>query len=337
MFICVHLWLILLVMRALVCEKYGDPAALQVRQVDDPIAGPGHVVVEVRAAAVNFTDSLLSRDLYQVSAPLPFVPGSEVAGVVIEVGADVDGVDVGDRVFGMAFIGGFAERIAMPAASLKPIPDGVDFASAAAFFVASSTAYGALVYAGEVKRGETVVVLGAAGGVGLAAVQIAAALGARVIAAASSTEKLAACREEGASETIDYSHESLKERIKELTDGRGADVVIDPVGGVLSEAAYRATGWKGRFVVVGFASGEIAKIALNLPLLKGSEIRSFNIAPFATKEPQALAELERDMLAMLADGRVRPRISERFPLDRAGEALARIEARAAIGKLVVEP
>ncbi len=324
-------------MRALVCEKYGDPRALQVREVDEPIAGSGHVVVEVRAAAVNFTDSLLARNLYQVAAPLPFIPGSEIAGVVAALGDGVTGMAVGDRVFGMAFVGGFAERIAMPVASLKRIPDGVEFASAASFFVAFSTAYGALVCAGEVAPGESVVVLGAAGGVGLAAVQIAKALGARVIAAASNPEKLALCREEGAAEVIDYSREPLKERIKELTDGRGADVVIDPVGGALSEGAFRATGWKGRFVVVGFASGEIAKIPLNLPLLKGSEIRSFNIAPFATREPEALAELERELLAMLADGRLRPRISERFPLERGAEALQRIESRAAVGKLVVEP
>jgi NADPH:quinone reductase len=267
-------------MRAVVCERYGDVGALAVREVEDPHAGRGQVVVDVHAAAVNFTDSLLVRDLYQVSAPLPFVPGSEVAGVVSEVGAGVERLAVGDRVFGMAFVGGFAERLALPAATLKPIPGGVDFAAAAAFFVASSTAYGALVFAGEVKSGETVVVLGAAGGVGLAAVQIATALGARVIAAASNPEKLAVCREEGAAATVDYSTEPLKERIKELTAGKGADVVIDPVGGALSEAAFRATGWKGRFVVVGFAGGEIAKIALNLPLLKGAEIRSFNIAPY---------------------------------------------------------
>ncbi len=324
-------------MKALVCERYNDPAAIRVREVDDPIAGAGHVVVDVRAAAVNFTDSLLARDMYQVSAPVPFIPGSEIAGVISEVGDGVDSFAVGDRVFGMAFVGGFAERITMPATALKSIPAGVDYAAAASFFVAFSTSYGALVYAGEVKPGETVVVLGAAGGVGLAAVQIATALGARVIAAASSDEKLVVCREEGAAETVDYSRESLKDRIKQLTDGRGADVVIDPVGGALSEAAFRATGWKGRFVVVGFASGEIAKIALNLPLLKGAEIRSFNIAPFATKEPQALAELERDALAMLADGRLRPRISERYPLGQAAEALIRIESRRAIGKLVVEP
>ncbi len=337
MFICIDLWLSSPAMRAVVCEKYGDVGNLVVRDVDDPVPRDGQVVVDVFAAALNFTDSLLVRNLYQVSAPLPFVPGSEIAGVVSAVGAGVDRFMVGDRVFGMAFVGGFSERIAMPVAALKPIPEGVDFASAAGFFVASSTAYGALVVGGEVKEGETVVVLGAGGGVGLAAVQIAAALGARVIAAASNGDKLAVCREEGAVEVIDYSRESLKERIKALTGGAGADVVIDPVGGALSEEAFRATGWKGRFVVVGFASGDIGKIPLNLPLLKGAEIRSFNIAPFATKEPESLARLETELVQMLASGRLRPRIGGRYPLERAAEALALMEGRGAVGKLVVEP
>lgn len=324
-------------MRALVCESYGNVDDLRIKEVEDPRPGPGQVVVDVRAAAVNFTDSLLVRDLYQVSAPVPFIPGSELAGTVSEVGEGVDEFAVGDRVFGMAFVGGFADRIAMAAAGLKAIPDGVDFAAAAGFFVAASTAYGALRYGGEMRAGETVVVLGAAGGVGLAAVQIGVALGGRVIAAASSPDKLAVCREEGAEATIDYSRESLKDRIKELTGGGGADVVIDPVGGALSEAAFRATGWNGRFVVVGFASGEIPKIALNLPLLKGSQIRSFNIAPFTVKEPESMAEIDRTLMAMLADGRLRPRIGGRFPLEEAAEALRQIEERRAVGKLVVEP
>lgn len=324
-------------MRAVVCKEYAGPEAVVVEEVADPSPGPGQVVVDIRAAAVNFTDCLLTRDRYQVSAPLPFIPGSEFAGEVSAIGDQVDGVAVGDRVFAMSFVGGFAEKIAVDANGLRALPDGVEFAAAAGFYVTYATAYGALRFAGEVRAGETVVVLGAAGGVGMAAVQLAKQMGARVIAAASSDEKVAACLEEGAEAGINYASESLKDKIKELTAGKGADVVIDPVGGDYAESAYRATGWGGRFVVVGFASGKIPSIALNLPLLKGSEIRAFNIAPFSVKEPESMAAMNEELTAMLSDGRIRPRVSRRYSLDRAVEAMRAVEERRAIGKLVVEP
>jgi len=323
-------------MRAVLCERYGDLDGLELRELPDPAPGEGQLCIEVRAAALNFTDCLLVRDRYQVSAGLPFVPGSEIAGVVREVGPGVAEWQPGDNVFGMAFVGGFADRIVMPAQALKRVPEGVDFGEAAAFFVAFSTAYGALVHAGEVKSGDTVVVLGAAGGVGLAAVQIARHLGATVIAAASSAAKLEVCLEEGARHGIDYAREPLKERIKELSGG-GADVVIDPVGGDFSEASFRAMAVGGRFVVVGFASGSIGSIPLNLPLLKGAQVRAFDIAKVAAYDSGGLRGMEAVLLAKLAGGELRPRISARFPLERAGEALRAMEERRAIGKIVVEP
>ncbi len=324
-------------MRAVVCENYGSLDDLRVVDVAEPVATADQVVVEVRAAAVNFTDVLLVHDRYQVSASLPFTPGSEFSGVVNSVADDVTTLAVGDRIFGMTFVGGFAERVAVGCSSLKRIPDGVEFAAAAGFYVTYATAHGALRWAAEIRPGDCVVVLGAAGGVGLAAVQLAKSMGGRVIAAASSPAKLAICREEGAVEGIDYSREPLKERIKELTGGEGADIVIDPVGGDLAEAAFRALGWRGRFVVVGFASGEIPKIALNLPLLKGSEIRAFNIAPFSVKEPGAMRELEDELMEMLASGIARPRVTARYPLAEAAAAIGEVAERRAMGKVVVEP
>jgi NADPH2:quinone reductase len=322
-------------MRAALCRAYGPPETLVVDEIAAPHAKAGEVVVEVVAAAVNFTDVLMLQSRYQLSATPPFVPGSEFAGVVREVGVGVETPRAGQRVCGVTFVGAFAERVAVSAASLTLLPDGIDLHAAAAFPVAYGTAYHALRSAARLEAGETMVVLGAAGGVGLAAVELGAVLGARVIAAASSAEKLAACRAQGAAETIDYLHEPLKERLKALTGGRGVDVVIDPVGGPLAEQALRATGWRGRFVCVGFASGEIPRIPLNLLLLKGAELRAFNLGPFMANEPAEMARNHRALLDLFFAGRLHPRIDAVYPLAAAAKALAHLAERRAIGKVLV--
>src|SRR5262249_1675596 len=244
-------------MRAVMCRQYGPPESLTVEDVEEPTAKEGQVVVDVKACAVNFPDVLIIQNLYQFKPPLPFSPGAEIAGVVRSVGSDVEGVRVGDRVFASTGWGGLAEQIAVDARSLIPIPDGIDYGPASSFLYAYGTAHHALKDRGRIRPGETLVVLGAAGGVGLAAVELGALLGGTVIAGGSSDDKLELCREYGAAKTIDYTTEDLKTRIRELTGGVGADVVYDPVGGPYSEPALRATAWEGRFLVIGFAAGEI--------------------------------------------------------------------------------
>jgi NADPH:quinone reductase len=322
-------------MKAVVCRTYGPPETLAVDDVAVAEATAGQVVVDVAAAAVNFTDVLMLQNRYQLSATPPFVPGSEFAGIVRAVGAGMHALRLGQRVCGVTFVGAFAEQVAVPAASLTVLPDHVDLRAAAAFQVAYGTAYHALRSVARLRAGETLVVLGAAGGVGLAAVELGRLLGARVIAAASSPEKLAACRAQGASEGIDYTRERLKERLKALTGGRGVDVVLDPVGGLLAEQALRATAWRGRFVVVGFASGEIPRIPLNLLLLKGAQLLAFNLGPFMANEPEEMARNHRELLELFFAGRLRPRIDAVYPLAEAPRALAHVAERRAIGKVLI--
>lgn len=324
-------------MRATLVRQYGSPRVVELTDLPEPTAEPGHVVVDVRAAAVNFPDVLVLRDAYQISVPLPFTPGSEVAGVVREVGAGVDTLKVGDRIMGAMLHGAFAERVAMPAASLSRVPEGVDWFAAAAFGVVYATAYHALRSPGQVEAGDTVAVLGAAGGVGLAAVDVGRALGARVIACASSEAKLAVCRAVGAAETICYPREDLKQRLRELTDGAGVDVVVDPVGGQLAEAALRAVGWRGRFVSVGFASGEIPRLPLNILLLRGAELCSLNLGVFLANESKEGERNQREMFELLARGELRPHVSAVHPLEETADALEAIEQRRAIGKLIIDP
>jgi NADPH2:quinone reductase len=307
-----------------------------VEDVPDPMVSAGQALVQIHAAAVNFPDVLMVADQYQVSMPVPFVPGSEFAGVVTAVGDDVTQVQVGDRVFASSFAGGFAEQVVLPAAVLSPVPDSVSFEEAAAFGVAHTTAYHALRSVAEVSSGDWVVVLGAAGGVGLATVDVAVAFGARVLAAASSDEKLALCTERGAEAVINYDTENLKDRIKEITGG-GADVVIDPVGGSYSEPALRATRWGGRFVVVGFASGEIPRIPLNLVLLKGVIIKGFEFRTFAQYAPDAARRDHDELQARFQSGQLRPYVSATFPLAEVGAALRSVADRRALGKVIVDP
>lgn len=323
-------------MRALRCVRYGTPDDLVIEDLPEPEAGEGQAVVAVAAAAVNFPDVLLVADRYQFHAPVPFTPGSEFAGHVVAVGPGVADLAVGDRVMGATLIGAFAERLAAPAAALVRVPDGVDLGSAAAFGVAHRTAYHALRSVARVEIGEWLVVLGAAGGVGLATVELGAMLGARVLAAASSQEKLELCAKKGAEGLIDYSTEDLKVRIKEITGG-AADVVIDPVGGLFAEAALRALRWGGRFVSVGFASGEIPRIPLNLVLLKGVWVTGFTMEGLSRFQRNDVVRDEAEVAELLASGRVAPHIGARYPLDQAAQALSELADRRAVGKVLVEP
>lgn len=321
-------------MRAVVCRRYGPPEELVVDEVPDPIPGPGELVVRVRAAAVNFPDVLMIGGKYQVQIPVPFTPGSELAGEVTGVG---DGVTLspGERVTGAAFVGAFAEQALLRAEAVSVMPLGVDYASAAGFGVTYRTAYHALRSVAQVAEGDWVVVLGAAGGVGLAAVDLAVAMKARVLAAASSADKLEVCRRRGAEAVIAYDDEDLKTRIRELTDG-AARVVVDPVGGPYSEPALRGLARGGVFVTLGYAAGAIPAIPLNLVLLKAITVRGMEIRTFADDHPDEAARDMAELEQMFADGLVRPYIGARFPLADAPAALRYVAERKAIGKVIID-
>ncbi len=322
-------------MRAIICPEPGPLSALELREVDDPTPGKGEVLIDVAAAGVNFPDVLIVQGLYQFKPPGAFSPGGEVAGVVSAIGEGVDGIAVGDRVAAVIPWGGFAEKVCAPVGALVPIPDGMDPETAAAFNLTYATALHALRDRAALQPGETVLVLGAAGGVGLASIDVAKAMGARVIAAASSPEKLAACTAAGADAVIDYRAEDLKTRAKALTGGKGADVIVDPVGGPYSEPALRATAWRGRFLVIGFAAGDIPKIPLNLTLLKGCAVVGVFWGSFVAREPAAHARNQAQLAAWFTAGELKPLISARYPLERAVEALEALAGRHARGKLVV--
>jgi NADPH:quinone reductase len=321
--------------KAVLCREYGPPESLVVEDVPSPAPGPGEVVVSVKAASLNFPDVLIIQNKYQIKPPLPFSPGGEVAGVVKAVGEGVAGAKVGDAVMALTTYGGFAEEVKVDASRLLPIPAGMDFTTASAFVFAYGTSDHALRDRAALEAGETVLVLGAAGGVGLAAIEIAKALGARVIACASSDEKLAACREHGADETINYLSDDLRKRVDALTGGKGADVVYDPVGGAFTELALRSCAWRGRLLVIGFASGEIPKIPLNLALLKGCSIVGVFWGAFAKREPEAFAESIAGLARWYGEGKLRPHITATFPLERAAEALSRMAGRTVVGKVVL--
>ena len=322
-------------MRAVVCRQLGPPETLEVADVPAPSPAPGEVLVDVHGCGVNFPDTLIIEGRYQFKPDLPFSPGSEIAGTVAALGEGADGVAVGDRVMGMLGWGGFAEQVAAPASALVPVPDGMDLVTASGFTLAYATSYHALVDRGRLQEGETLLVLGAAGGVGLAAVQLGAALGARVIAAASTDAKLALCREHGAAETVNYATEDLRARLKELTEGKGADVVYDPVGGDLAEPALRSIAWRGRFLVVGFAAGDIPRIPLNLTLLKGCEIVGVFAGAFMERQPEDAARNAAALNDLWSSGRIRPVVSATYPLEEAARALQDISARTVTGKVVV--
>jgi len=322
-------------MKAVLCKAYGPPESLVVEDVPPPAAGAGEVVVSVKAASVNFPDVLIIQNKYQFKPPLPFSPGSELAGVIKEVGAGVTGWRAGDRVIAFTTYGAFAEEVKTEAARLLPLPERMDFVTGAAFLLTYATSDHALRDRGAVKPGETLLVLGAAGGVGLAAIEIGKALGARVIACASSDEKLAVCREHGADATINYAAEDLRERVKSLTGGQGVEVIYDPVGGAYTEAAFRSIAWRGRLLVVGFAAGEIPKLPLNLALLKGAAVVGVFWGDFARREPKAFAGSIARLGWWFREGKLRPHVSKIFPLEKAADALRLMAARQVKGKVVL--
>jgi NADPH2:quinone reductase len=322
-------------MKALICRGYGPVDALRLEEVPDPKPDSGQILVAVRACGINFPDVLVVQGKYQFKPSPPFSPGGEVAGVVEAVGPGVTAVKPGDRVVAFGPYGGIAEKILVDELHVVRAPDGLDFVTASCLVTAHGTTLHALRDRAQLRAGETLLVLGAAGGVGLAAVQIGKRMGARVIAAASGPEKLAVCKAEGADLTIDYSNEDLKERIKALTGGAGADVVYDPVGGSYTEPALRATAWNGRFLVIGFAAGEIPKIPLNLTLLKGCSIVGVFWGMAMARDPaRGRGQLE-EILAWAAEGSLRPHVHARYPLERVLEALHDVEQRRVRGKAVV--
>ncbi len=324
-------------MKAVLCKVYGPPESLVLEDVEPLKPGRGQVVIGVKACGVNFPDTLIIQGKYQFKPPLPFSPGSEVAGVVKEIGAGVEHVNVGDRVIAFTGHGGFAEEVLTEAARLIPMPKGMDFTTASAFVLTYGTSHYALKDRAQLKPGETLLVLGAAGGVGLAAVEIGKVMGARVIAAASSDEKLEVCKQHGADEVINYSSEDLRERVKELTRGEGVDVVYDPVGGNYSEAALRDMAWGGRFLVIGFTTGQIPRIPLNLTLLKGCSIIGVFWGSFTARNPKRNQEHLQELLTWFTTGKIKPLILATYPLNRAADALNDMMNRKVTGKVVLLP
>ena len=322
-------------MRAALCRRYGGPDVVEIVDVPAPVLGPGQARVRVHVGAVNFPDVLVIADTYQQSAELPFIPGSEFAGVVTEVAEGVDNVAVGDRVFGSTFIGAFAEEVCVGAGALARVPDGVEDQAAAAFGVAYRTAYHVLRSVAALAPGEELIVLGAGGGVGSAAVQLGALLGANVTAVASTPEKLEAARACGAQRLIDHRAGDLRSALKAALP-QGADVVVDPVGGDLAEPALRSLHYGGRFVTVGYASGTIPRIPLNLVLLKGVVVLGFQFRDFATHRADDMARNDAELLALLAQGRARPLIGTTFDLSETAKALRHVAEGQAVGKVVLQ-
>jgi NADPH2:quinone reductase len=324
-------------MKAIVCKEWGPPDSLALQDLPDLEPGPGQVAIDVRAAGVNFPDVLTVQGKYQVRPPLPFTPGNEFAGVVRALGEGVQGFKVGDRVIGFTQTGAFAQQALAPAAALMPMPPGMDFDTAAAITLTYGTSHHAVVDRGQLKAGETMLVLGAAGGVGLAAIEIGKALGARVIAAASSTEKLDVCRAHGADVLINYTTEDLREALKAATGGKGPDVIYDPVGGAYSEPALRSIAYRGRHLVVGFAAGDIPKLPWNLMLLKSASVVGVFWGDFARREPQANLAAMREMLGWMAEGKLKPLVSKRYALAETAQALNDMAERKVTGKVVIVP
>lgn len=324
-------------MKAIVCKDWGPPDSLELQDLPDLVPQAGEVVVEVRAAGVNFPDVLTVQGKYQYRPELPFTPGNEFAGTVRAVGEGVSHFKAGDRVIGFARSGAFAEQVRAPADVLMPMPPDMDFDIAAAITLTYGTSHHAVVDRAQLKAGETMLVLGAAGGVGLAAIEIGKALGARVIAAASSAEKLEVCRAHGADVLIDYSKEDLREALKAATGGKGPDVIYDPVGGPYTEPALRSIAWRGRHLVIGFAAGEIPKLPWNLMLLKGASVVGVFWGEFAKREPKGNVAAMREMLGWMAEGKLKPLVSQRYALAETAQALNDMADRKVTGKVVIVP
>ena len=319
------------------CKQFGPPEDLVIDEVADPTPGPGEVLIEVKAAPVTFPDTLMLEDKYQFKADLPYIPGGEVAGTVTAIGADVTGIEVGERVVsGLGAVGGYAEFAVAKENAVRKLPDGVGFAESTGLLYAHGTTYYGLKERADLQPGESLLVLGAGGHVGLSAVEIGKLMGARVIAAASSEEKLDLCRKRGADETINYSEESLKDRAKELTNGEGVNVIYDVVGGDYAEQALRAIAWEGRFLVIGFTAG-IPAIPLNLTLLKSCQIVGVFYGAMTSRDPKLANEIAEDLLGWVANGDLKPHISATYGLDGAAGALRNLMDRKSVGKIVIEP
>ncbi len=323
-------------MKAIICQEFGPIENLSLQEIPDPTPGPGEITIDIHAAGINFPDGLMVRGEYQVKPPRPFSPGSEVAGIVAAIGPGVRHLAPGDRVVALCGIGGFAEKCAVPAERALKLPETMDFATASGFMLVYGTSLHALADCGRLKPGETLLGLGAAGGVGLAAVEIGHAMGARVIAAASTDEKCALAHAHGADITINYAATELKSELKRRFPG-GVDVIYDPVGGPYTEAAIRGLAWGGRLLVVGFAAGEIPKLPLNLLLLREGEVKGVFWGSWTAKDPQAHAANVARLFAWHAEGALKPHVSARYPLARTAEALAQVMQRRALGKVILEP
>ncbi|XWX03747.1 NADPH:quinone oxidoreductase family protein [Aggregatilineales bacterium SYSU G02658] len=322
-------------MRALVCRAFGLPSTLSVEQMPPPPLNSGEVRIRVHAAGVNYPDALLVQGLYQMKPPFPFIPGIEVAGTITEAAPDVTDRQVGQRVIGVVTLGGLAEEVCAPAAMTLPMLDDMTYISGAVFPVVYGTAHVALAHRAQLQPGETLLVLGAAGGVGLAAVELGKHMGATVIACASTDEKLALTRLYGAHHTINYTTQDIRETVRNLTDDRGVDVVFDPVGGDLFDKVIRVIAWEGRYLVIGFASGRIPEVAVNRVLLKNSAILGTFWGAYAANKPQVMAQSFQTLLGWYEQGAIKPYVSATYPLEQAADALMQVWERKALGKIAV--
>lgn len=323
-------------MKAVLCKAFGPADTLVVEDISSPVIKKNEVLLDVHAAGINFPDTLIIEGKYQFKPPFPFSPGGEAAGVISAVGEKVSHLKAGDRVMALTGWGSCAEQVAVPAYNVLPMPEGMEFTTAAAFSMTYGTAIHALTQRGALQEGETLLVLGASGGVGLAAVEIGKAMGARVIAAASTAEKLEVARQAGADELINYQSDDIRERIKTITKGQGVDVVIDPVGGDLFEQVFRSIAWNGRMLVIGFASGSIPSLPANLPLLKGAAVIGVFWGSFAQRQPQENMHNFQQLFAWYAEGKLKPLVSQTFPLADTAQAIKTLAARKTVGNLVVK-
>lgn len=323
-------------MRIVHCVRHGMPEDLVLAEVPDPVPAAGQLLIEVHASSLNFPDVLMIQGKYQSQPPMPFAPGGEIAGVVAAIGPNVSGWQVGERVFGGTGSGGFAEKVAVPAAAMRRMPDGMGFPAASGLSTTYGTSYYALKQRAALQPGETLLVTGAGGGVGIAAVELGVAMGARVIAAASSREKLELARSAGAAELIDYSDGKLKDKVKAITGGRGVDVIYDPVGGPMFDDCMRSIAWYGRVLVIGFADGEIPKLPTNLVLLKSCQVIGVFYGAWTARDPEGAAQNMREIVQMCTAGKLKPRIGAVFPMDQYAPAMRCLMERRALGKVVLE-
>lgn len=324
-------------MKAIVCKEFAEIDKLQVEQVPDPVIKKGHVLVDVKASGVNFPDGLLVQGLYQMKPDFPFIPGNEVAGVISELGEGVTNVKVGQRVIALCMLGGYAEKVLCPATHVLPLPDAIPDEEAAALVTAHATAHHALKQRAQIKAGETLLVTGAAGGTGLAAVQIGKVMGAKVIAVCSTQEKLEIAKENGADVLINYTEEDLKSAIKQATDGKGADVVYECVGGDTFDVCSRSMAWKGRLLVIGFAGGTIPEFPVNLALVKGYSVVGVFWGSFTQHQPHDFATNMQELLGWYLQGKVKVRVDDALPLAQAKQALHKVMGRQVKGKMVLTP